>query len=337
MTIPTSPEVMKRSGRQAFWALAICLVSGSALADGYQEARQILERMAASLSQLSYQGTFVYVRGEDVETMRITHVSNDDGTRERMYAVSGPQREIIRDADGVRCALGSEGSVAPDPLISRSLFPELPVEELAEAGNRYWFKIGGFTRIAGHKGRRLTILPRDEYRYGYDLWLEEDSGLLLRWVLYDADRRTLAKLMFTDLTIGEGVDASELESATPSDEFVQLPPPPDTKKPTIRPGRRLNPEGMPPGFRLAARSVGEVGVEPGLQHLVYSDGLASVSVYIEERQDAGGVKDGLSRLGTTNAFSRTAGSRQVTAIGEVPPITVKTITNAFAAPLIAAD
>ena len=313
----------------------MCLVCVSVMADDNQEAKDILAAMASSMDQLSYQGTFVYVRGEDVETMRITHVRDEQGTRERMYAKSGPPREIIRDAQGVRCALGTDAGFAGDPLVASSIFPEIPIDELAEAGHRYLFKSGGTTRIAGYKGKRLSIIPRDEFRYGYDLWLEEETGLLLRWVLYDANRRTLAKLMFTDLIIGDGVDYGELESSTPMNEFVELKSPPPTSKSRVRPGKRFRPEGMPPGFRLAARSADTDGEDGGLQHLVYSDGLASVSVYIE--QNSTGMKEGLSRMGTTNAYSKIAGSRQVTAIGEVPAITVKTISNAFAAPLVASD
>lgn len=328
---------MQRADIKLVWALAFCLTCTSAIADNYAEARRHLERMAASMDSLTYQGTFVYVRGEDVETMRVTHVNDGEGKRERMYAVSGPPREIIRDQDGVRCALGDDSDAPGDPGVTGSLFPEIPVDELAEAGRQYWFKLGGETRIAGHRGTRLSILPRDEYRYGYDLWLEKDSGLLLRWVLYDANRRALAKLMFTDLTIGQGVDLEELESPTPRERFVRLQSPSIGQDIDSKSARGGQPDGVPPGFTLAARSQGPEGEAAGLQHYVFSDGLASVSVYIELLGNAAGMRDGLSRLGTTNAYSMSAGNRKVTSIGEVPPITVKTMTNAFAAPLIAAD
>lgn len=328
---------MQRVHIKLIWALMASLATTTAMADNYAEARHHLERLAASMDSMTYQGTFVYIRGEDVETMRVTHVNNGSGKRERMYAVSGPAREIIRDQDGVRCALGDESGAPGDPGVTGSLFPEIPVKELAEAGRRYWFKLGGETRIAGHRGTRLSILPRDEFRYGYDLWLEKDSGLLLRWVLYDANRRALARLMFTDLTIGEGVDLQELETATPRDRFVRMQSPAIGQAIDSEPVRGGQPDGIPPGFTLAARSQGSKSESKGLQHYVFSDGLASVSVYIEAAGNAAGMRDGLSRLGTTNAYSMSAGNRKVTSIGEVPPITVKTMTNAFAAPLIAAD
>ena len=94
---------------------------------------------------------------------------------------------------------------------------------------------------------------------------------------------------------------------------------------------------MPPGFRLAARNLGQGDEDESFEHLVYSDGLASVSVYIEMKEAAADVREGLSSMGTTNAYSRNAGLRQVTAIGQVPAITVQAIGNAFATPVSSMD
>lgn len=334
---------MNRKLNPLAMVLALLAASASAWADNYREARAIIERLATAMEELSYQGTFVYVRGKDVMTMRVTHVRDENGTRERMYSMSGPHREIIRDADGVRCVLGDDAESTHDPLVSRSLFPKLPLEELEEARGRYLFKVGGNTRIAGHRAQRLTILARDEFRYGYDLWLEEKTGLLLRWVLYDADRSSLATLMFTDLSYGEDIDLSELQSATPRDAFVRLETKPSAEPaPSPAPAAahrvgRPDLAGTPPGFRLAAHSPWPDEEDQGLQHFVFSDGLASVSVYIEDSRKAQGLKEGLSRMGTMNAYSRNAGAWQVTAIGEVPAITVKTFSNAFASPMTSAD
>ena len=323
--------------RQFCQALVLSCLSASAWASGYQEARTWLERMATAMNQMSYQGTFVYMHGDEVETMRITHVLDEDGVRERMYSLSGPQREVIRDKDGVRCVMSEDQAIMEDPMVARSIFPEIPLQELDEASSQYRFELGGHARIAGHRGKRITIYPKDEYRYGYDLWLEEHSGLLLRWVLYDSKRKTLAKLMFTDLKLGAEVEFEELLSPAPADQFVILQTGMPDKQVRSSLAAQWQPPDLPPGFRLSARSYqGEVdGV--AFEHLVYSDGLATVSVYIESQLQSSAVAEGLSRLGTANAFSRRAGSRQVTAIGEVPPITVEAIGNAFAAPVAAAD
>lgn len=328
---------MRRCGHQLLAGLAGLLVTAGAPADNFESAREWLERMATAMTELTYQGTFVYMRGQEVETMRITHVNDSQGVRERMVALSGPHREVIRDADGVQCVLDEDGMLGSDPSMAQSLFPEIPIDELSLARSRYLFEVGDLARIAGHRGRRIGILPRDEFRYGYDFWLEKDTGLLLRWVVYDATRRPLAKLMFTDLVIGDGVDAAELATDTPAEAFVRLGAgTPDTVNPA-----RLEPRWkatrLPPGFELAALSHGPAADADRFEHLVLSDGLASVSVYIEQFAPDQAISEGLSRMGTTNAFSRKVGRRQITVVGEVPVITVRAISSAFAKPVSAAQ
>ncbi len=320
-----------RSGRAPL-ALSLLLLSLplslTALADSFDDAQGWLHRMSVAMQELDYQGTFVYVRGNDVETMRLTHVRIGDVVHERMVAVSGPQREIMRDETGVRAILGGQSQPAQDPIFTGAVFPDISMAALSTAQERYLFEVGGVGRIAGHQGRKISIVPRDQYRYGYELWLEQETGLLLRWVLYDTDRSALAKLMFTDLATGTSVDHEDLQSDTPPQSFVVVQQAsPTLEKPTAKVSGADAPEGIPPGFRLAAHS--RVENESDFEHLVFSDGLASVSVYLESASRPGGIAPGLTRMGTTSAWSGHAGSYRVTAVGEVPPLTLKTFGEAF--------
>ncbi len=316
---------------QLTWVAILWLVAVPASADQFNDVRAWLERMATAMREQDYQGTFVYVRGDDVETIRLTHVRQGDEIHERLVAVSGPQREIVRDGQGVRAILGEQEQPLQDPLLTGAVFPDFSVATLERARERYLFEVGSLGRIAGHQGRKISIVPRDEYRYGYELWLEEQSALLLRWVLYDGNRRPLAKLMFTELATGEEVDSGELQSELPEQRFITIQaasPRIDTQGASE--AQPLSPRHMPPGFVLAAHARHDDN--PTYEHLVFSDGLASVSVYLEPAAGEGGIPQGLSRMGTTNAWSRSREERRVTAIGEVPPITLKTIGNAFLAP-----
>lgn len=301
-----------------------------ATASDFDEVRGWLERMATAMRETDYQGTFVYVRGNDVETVRLTHVRQGGEVRERMVTVSGPPREVVRDSDGVRALIGEQNPSLQDPLLTGAVFPDFSVAALERARDRYLFEVGGLGRVAGHQGLKLSIIPRDEFRYGYELWVEEHSALLLRWVLYDGDRQPLAKLMFTELVSGEAVDADELESETPEQRFVAIQAPaPRLQSPPAPLGVKDAGKALPPGFRLAAHARSETSA--GYEHLVFSDGLASVSVYLEPATGQGGVPAGLSRMGTTNVWSRTNTTRRVTAIGEVPPATLKKIGHVYLA------
>jgi sigma-E factor negative regulatory protein RseB len=325
-----NPEI-----RQFFQAGLLAAISSVGHAGGAEEARHWLERMASAMNHMSYQGTFVYVRGDSVDTMRITHVVDENGLRERLYSVTGPQREVIRDRSGVRCVLSDDNAVMRDPVVTGAIFPDLPIDDLSSQDGSYSFDTGGAARIGGHKGLRVTIVPGDEFRYGYDLWLEENTGLLLKWVLFDADKNALAKLVFTELKLGSDIDLKELESSTPSQDFIKLETGMPEHQVVTRASPKWQPAKLPPGFRLAAHSHEEREGENVFEHLVYSDGLASVSVYIEKLEAASNSVQGLSQIGTANAFSRSLGSRQVTVIGEVPAATVVAIGESFSMPAAA--
>lgn len=315
--------------RRALLLLVFISVSGTVAASNSDQAREWLDRMGTALSQMSYQGTFVYVRGDVVETMRITHVNDETGMRERLYSISGPRREVISDPMGVRCALQDPGSIAEDRVVANSYFPELPLATTKSNFADYRLELGGKARIAGHTAFLIRILPRDNYRYGYDFWLEQESGLLLKWVLKDSSQKALAKLMFTDFSIGSSVKTDELESDSPAEDFVELRTFSPVKTEGTDSSPRWQPNQLPPGFKFSSYSH-KIGPEGIFEHMVYSDGLAAVSVYIETRDGKADLMQGVGQAGTNNAYSLQQGDLQITAIGEVPAITVKAIADSMA-------
>lgn len=297
------------------------------VADLGNDARVWLERMSTAMSQMNYQGTFVYMQGDAMETMRITHISDQDGVHERLVSLSGTPREILRDSNGVRWVSGVDTSVLEDRSIRRSFFPELPLKSQNQGGQSYTFKFGGETRIAGHQARNIQVMPRDHYRYGYSLWLEEHSGLLLKWELIDSKRKTLAKLMFTDLKLGSEVNRGELEPSGRMQKSRTV----ESGLPSANAGKsgqpHWRPSRVPPGFTLTTQRYIEAADETGseYEHLVYSDGLAAVSVYVESLGDVPAHPELTQQHGTTHAYTGTSGNVMVTVVGNVPAVTVEMV------------
>ncbi|MFC1689115.1 MucB/RseB C-terminal domain-containing protein [Pseudomonadota bacterium] len=294
-------------------------------AGDHDTPRQMLERMTAAMSQMSYQGTFVYVQGNVVETMRITHVSDEAGIREHLVAVSGPPREVIRDSNGVRWVLADDESVFEDAGFNRTFFPELPIDQHDQTESSYQMKRGGAARIAGHQARNLKILPKDEFRYGYSLWLEEQSGLLMKWELIDGKNNVLAKLMFTDVRLGSEVDKSELKPASQLKKFKTVASGLPSGRSSGKSVPRWQPDQLPPGFELAMHRSLQKQDDGIYEHMVYSDGLAAVSVYIESGEVTDDMPVEVRKIGTTHALTRSAGDMLITVVGDVPAVTVQMI------------
>lgn len=286
-----------------------------------------LERMSTATSQMSYQGTFVYQQNDRMETMRITHVAGEDGVRERLVSLSGSGGEVLRDSNGVRWVLGDSASVLSDSALDRPLFPVMPVDLESLAGQSYRVGFGGDALVAGQAVRKIQVLPRDPFRYGYAFWLEKHSGLLLQWELLGSDGRPRARLMFTDIRLGAEVDRSELEPGHAMKNFqavaTDLPRAAVVK--SVRP--RWEPARIPTGFVMTMHRYQD-GSKEGqgeFEHLVYSDGMAAVSVYVEEPVMRGRQPERIERHGTTHTFSGVVNGKKVTVVGDVPAATVRLI------------
>ncbi|MEJ2385651.1 MAG: MucB/RseB C-terminal domain-containing protein [Xanthomonadales bacterium] len=314
-------------------AAALSLMSALAWAgpEHDHDARHWLERMNAALNQMTYQGTFVYVLGDAIDTLRITHIADADGVREYITSLTGPSREVVRDAEGIRWVQSADRPVLSDSAFEHAYFPAMPQNADALVDGNYALKLGDSGRVAGYDTRRLQVVPRDAYRYGYSLWLEQHSGLLLKWELLDSDRKPLARLMFTDIRFGTEVDPVELKRAERLKEFATE----ASALPTGRVGAsdrpRWQPKRMPPGFELTAHGFHGGGSNGHMfEHLVYSDGLAAVSVYIETRDENVAFEPAVERHGTTHTYSKPVGDVVVTVVGNVPARTVRTIGDSVA-------
>ena len=287
-----------------------------------------LDRMASAMEQVDYQGTFVYVQDGNIDSMRITHVHDEGGSSERLYSITGPRREILRHNGELKCIFPEDQAIVIDKQLGSQAFPAIPVDLLTRAEARYALRLGGQERVAGHIAQLVEIEPLDKFRYGYSLWLEAENGVLLKSVLRDADQLALAKLMFTEIRFGEDVDRAELQPGAPDEQYVNVTPSVPMGEPApLSQKPRWQPAQLPPGFQLSShnhenRENGQV-----FEHMVYSDGLASVSVYIETIDEEQDPMPGLSRIGALNAYVRQRNDLQITAIGEVPELTVKTIAE----------
>jgi sigma-E factor negative regulatory protein RseB len=306
-------------------AVGCCLNAMPFAARSDDDVYRWLERMGAAMSQMHYQGTFVYLQGDSVETVRITHLVDEQGSHERLVSVSGVPREVVRDSAGVRWIAGEDRMVMADSAGSPQFFPTLPMDGIGEAASSYQFTLEDGQRIASRGTHRVDIKPHDEYRYGYRLWLEERSGLLLQWELVGSKGESLAKLMFTELKMGAEVDPGELHAPAGDVTAPRSAPAsaPEGRTVTSKPAWQAL--RLPPGFRLASHTQNNAGQAAVYEHLVYSDGIAAVSVYVEPRDEKAELAQGMSTLGTTNALTRNVNGEVVIVLGDVPVVTITMI------------
>jgi len=291
-----------------------------------QDAREWLARMNRAVEELNYEGTFVHVRGNYSETLHIIHRNHNGRISERLVSRDGAGREFIREEDVVKVILPEQRLVVIEARKDEGRLASALPNYCAELEPHYDFTLGRGTRVANRPVNVVSIKPKDEYRYGYTLYLDRETAMPLKSLLLNERDEVIEQIVFTQIQISDFIPASALHPGIDTQDFelleAEVPQQADAV-PISAPEWRAS---MPPGFRLSAATQSAIaGSEYPVSHLVYSDCLATVSVFIEDPKTNTDVGEGFSSAGSTNAYSRKVNGRSATVIGEVPRQTVRSI------------
>jgi sigma-E factor negative regulatory protein RseB len=294
-----------------------------------QEARSWLDKMNRAVEELNYQGTFVHVLEGTAETLRIIHRNEGGRSSERIESLDGVGREIIRHDNQVQCILPDRRVVLLEEPKDRSPLVSALPSYTDEIEPHYAVNLHSTARVANRSAQILEIKPRDAFRYGYMLWLDQETAMPLKSQLIDDQGAIVEQILFTDIDLHDEIPPEAIDATIDTTGFTTLRPPESSRLAADIPWRAAK---VPGGFKLSVATQSEIaGSEYPVEHLVYSDGLATVSVFIEDPHTKSEVSEGFSKMGSTNAFSLTLRGRKVTAVGEVPRQTVRTIASSLVA------
>jgi sigma-E factor negative regulatory protein RseB len=281
-----------------------------------------LRKINDATQKLSYTGTFVYQNGARSETSRITRYVDPSTDIERLEVIDGMPREIVRTRETVRCYLPGLRLVKVDRRTERD-FPAVLPERISALARHYDITLGEKTRIANHECQAVVLTPRDNLRYGYKLYADVKSGMLLRAVTVDAAGEPIEQFTFTEFNIGK-VTRDMVKARSASRDWREE----DAgAAPTKLAGWGLSAEL--PGFQKVIELKRRLGDSRSAGQVVYSDGLAAVSVFIESlegRSDP--VRTGLASMGAIHIYTREVANHMVTVVGEAPAASVQRIANA---------
>ncbi|MDP1734123.1 MAG: MucB/RseB C-terminal domain-containing protein [Sulfuritalea sp.] len=297
--------------------LGSMLLAAPALAE---DGLALLERSAQGSRQLTYSGTFVYRSGDKVDISRIAHSVIEGREVERIEALDGSPREVLRVGGEVKCFFPDENLLIVENRSKQRGFPALLPAGLGGVSEHYVIRGGSQGRVAGFKSRAVLLEPRDGLRYGHEFWMDAASGLLLKANLLGGRGETLESFAFTQVKIGGPLEQGALKARFDSERVrVQQ----------VR-STEVKPDDMSwifrtmlPGFRKVAAMKRQTAPEnPESLHVVFSDGLASISVFVEPGGSAGET-EALSVVGPVNVYRRQLGEHRVVVMGEVPALAVK--------------
>jgi len=293
------------------------------------DPRILVDEMSNATHELNYDGIFVYRYDKQIDTMRIIHKKNKDGdVYERLVSLTGNNREIIRENDRVKYIF-PENKVA---IIEKSKIGQLissyipdPIQSISKF---YVFNLVGQGRIAGLNAWIINIKPIDRFRYGYQLWIDKKSKLLLKSKLKNFQGVTLEQVMFAQLNVLKNIDDALLKSSFNEQNFTWIN---NTSDKTITydiSRKKWIPSWIPKGFFMSKYTIDPMpnSVIP-VEHFIYSDGLATISIYVEKLNNRELINAETANFGGVNTYSISTDGYQITAVGEVPKTTVQLIAN----------
>jgi len=294
----------------------------SALSLAQQTPAAWLDLMADAVSTTSYQGTVIRSKRGESEALKVVHKIVDGVVNERVTSQEGNGLEIIRIGNEVHCILPDQKSVLVEGWKNQStLFSPLPRSEVVNTP-QYDLSVLREGRIAGREAVLLAIRPHDEYRYAHRIWLDSASGFPLQTEVRNIDGDLIEEVKFAEISFTDNMPDDAFDASVDLDGFTWYREPSRYEAVAVETDWAC--DDLPAGFRAVSTTT-EKSSKDGSEttHIVFSDGIANVSVFIESPD--GNEREGWAMLGASNSFSVTMNEYQVTAVGEVPGVTVQRI------------
>lgn len=293
--------------------------------DGQLGIAEWLTRMHGASRQRTYIGTFVVSAGANMSSARIWHVCSGDLQMERVESLSGQPRSTFRRNDQVITFLPDSRTAVAERRESLGLFPDVLRATDSAIGQYYSARQRGVERVAGLEADVVHLQPKDKLRFGYRIWSEKSTGLVMKLQTLDVDGRVLEQAAFSELQMDAPVSVAKLTQMMENTEGYRVDKPEAVKTTPEAEGWAIrNPVAgfKPMSCHKRAVQAAERGRADGAMQWVFSDGLASVSVFVEAFDRGRHAVEGSMALGATQTLTRRlrekSGEWWLTVIGEVP-------------------
>ncbi|MEJ2308742.1 MAG: MucB/RseB C-terminal domain-containing protein [Gammaproteobacteria bacterium] len=271
-----------------------------------EQPLEMLQRMQQTVRHLSYEGDFVYQYGDVINAMHIDHQWAEGNEREYLRTLTGVVREVVRD--NFTLAHFDDEKPASVSQRRRRNAPTLVTFDPQRLSAVYDFRFLGSDRVAGRETTVVLVQPRDEMRYGHRLYLDKETALPLRRVVLNRQGKPISQLMFTSINItGNGSEEGEAPAQQPPESVDYR--------------GRWSFDGLPEGFVMEIYDKTEEEGVIKSEQFVFSDGIARLSLYIEDRDVANAPKQ--SVVGPVGILGAEVDGHRITVVGEAPVQTLK--------------
>ncbi|SFP36673.1 sigma E regulatory protein, MucB/RseB [Nitrosomonas cryotolerans] len=296
------------------------------LPNSSKEALGWLEKISIAPRRHNFIGTFIYYADGHMETSRIAHIVDQNGEREKIEVLDGLPRIVFRNNDEMKCYLPESKRIVTEKRWLRKFFPDLLPQSYGSLNDNYYVSKGERERVTGYECQVILLEPRDNLRYGHKFWVDVDTGLVLKAAVVDADH-VIEQFAFAQLDVG---DITNTELLEPNQSIVASEWHTTNLMASVLKDNELEWQvrDPPAGFKKIIEMKRNIaGKSTPINHIALSDGLATVSIFIEPISEkiSSPVPGFYSSRGAINIYVRILADNKITIVGEVPLETVKKI------------
>jgi sigma-E factor negative regulatory protein RseB len=309
-------------------ALALSLICFNGIAA--DDPWFLLQKTAYAARELNYQGIFVYQNGNQTRSVQITHMNNDGQEMARNVvmgddAQAGQAREVYSQGSDILIVHPKNQKMVIEKRRGKNLFPAMFSTNIQAIKASYTARTGVIDMVAGRSAQIVELVPNDAYRYSYKIWADTEFGILLKMAVLDSKNQKLEQIAFNQLSMLNSQDVNWFQ------------PKIDVKKnyvmEDVNTVSQVNNNWvlatLPPGYsKVDHIAITVPGKVSAVDQVIISDGIASVSLFIEPLSKNVRPKMGHMLVGSTNICAHSLDGYQITVVGEVPAATVMQIAKA---------
>lgn len=307
----------------------VAAVCASAAAAALEDPWLVLQKTANAARELNYKGVFVYQNGSQLRSVQVTHVSVGGKEMTRNVVLDnnvqpGELREVYSQGNNIVIFHPLQHKVLVERRRGQNLFPAMLPTDMTPLKASYTAVQSGTDNVAGRASYITELVPNDAFRYRYKIWTDSETGLLLKMTLSSAENVQLEQIAFSQLNMLSAPNAEQMQ------------PKIDMSKQYVMQQEQLVQHvsspwvvaQLPPGYRQIDHVERMVPGKPmPVNQLIFSDGIASVSLFIEPIAKGTRPKTGQTLMGSTNMCAHIVEGHQVIVVGDVPAATVRQISR----------
>jgi sigma-E factor negative regulatory protein RseB len=321
--------LVSTGGRRWIPAFALGVACASQAAPG-NDPLAWLQRATQAARSTSYAGTFVHSNGDRTSTVRVTHVDVNGEEHERIEPLDGPPYEIVRRNDEMLCYFPDAKTVRLDRRINARYFPAILNGTAASIAASYDVKLGKPERVLGFDCQWIRLEPKDAMRYEQRVCSEATTGLILRAKTFNSQQQVIEQYTFTDLKLGPHVARSDVKSIFEArvKRWITDSQPREEAR-SVDTGWAVG--NAPAGFQKVTELRRSLpGRAQPVSQIIFSDGFASLSVFVEPNSAPSRTAEASSEDGTTTFFVHPVGEHVISVLGEVPLATAQQVARSVA-------